>query len=245
MTPRTEANGIAKRFGGLQALRDVSFVIQAGRVLAVIGPNGAGKSTLINCLSGAITPDGGTLSLDGRALPRQPGDRLVALGITRTFQHARLFPHLTVLEHVLLARDGFERTARCSERGDARDRCRALLDRVGLLDKVGLRPAELAYGEQRRLEVARGLATEPLLFLVDELAAGSTGTEQGGLARLVEHIAGTGAAVLVVEHHMGLVERVAHEVLVLNFGEPIARGAFDLVKRDPAVIAAYLGSEAA
>jgi len=245
MTVRAVAQGMSKRFGGLQALNGVSFAIEAGQVLAVIGPNGAGKSTLINCLSGALAADAGSLELDGQAVPPRCSDRLVELGITRTFQHARLFPSLTVLEHLLLARRSFERTRRCSSPGRARTVCLELLDRVGLAAKARQSPSELAYGEQRRLEVARGLATEPKLFLVDELAAGSTATEQGALAGLIEGIAATGAAVLLVEHHMDLIARVADAVLVLNFGEAIATGRYADVKRDPAVIAAYLGSAAA
>ena len=189
MSVRAEARGLSKRFGGLQALASVSFAIDAGQVLAVIGPNGAGKSTLINCLSGAVAADTGSVAIDGRAVPPRFNDRLVELGITRTFQHVRLFPSLTALEHLLLARRSFERTVRCAARGRAQAICLDLLDRVGLAAKAGQRPSELAYGEQRRLEIARGLATEPLLFLVDELAAGSTATEQVALAGLIEGIA--------------------------------------------------------
>ncbi len=242
---RLAAQGLSKRFGGLLALDDVSFSLSAGRVLAIIGPNGAGKSTLINCLSGTVEPDAGTVSVDGRKTPSGLSSELVEIGITRSFQHIRLFASLTALEHLLLARRTYERTARYRLVGDSRAVCLELLDRVGLASKRDKRPAELAYGERRRLEIARGLATAPKVFLVDELAAGSTGAEQLALAALIKDIAATGAAVLLVEHHMDLIARVADAVLVLNFGRVIATGPFDQIKRDPAVIGAYLGSEAA
>ncbi len=240
---RLAASGVSKRFGGLRALHEVSFSIQPGEVLAVIGPNGAGKSTLINCLSSAVARDAGAVRIDGAELPREYADRLVELGITRTFQQIRLFPSLTVLEHLLLARRGFERTARAAGCAPAREVCLDLLSRTGLSDRRHRLPMELAYGERRRLEIARGLATDPLVFLVDELAAGSTGAEQVGLATLIRHIAGTGAAVLLVEHHMDLISRVADRVLVLNFGETVTSGHYDAVRRDPQVVAAYLGTQ--
>ncbi len=245
MTEITVEN-VSKRFGGLQALSGVSFPLRTGEVRAVIGPNGAGKSTLINCLTGAVAMDTGRLAIDGRPIAGKFGERLVEAGITRTFQNVRLFGSLTALDHLMLARRSFERSRRFRPgRGDARTVCRTLLDRVGLAAKAGKRPAELAYGERRRLEIARGLAVEPILFLVDEPAAGSTGTEQMTLATLISGIAADGAAVVLVEHHMEMVGRVADAVTVLNFGRVIAEGAFADVKRDPAVIAAYLGTQAA
>ena len=242
---RLEAIGVSKRFGGLRALHEVSFSIPPGEVLAIIGPNGAGKSTLINCLSSAVARDAGSVRIDGVELPREYADRLVGLGITRTFQQVRLFPSLTVLEHLLLTRRAWERTARATGSAPAQEVCLSLLERVGLSDRRDRMPMELAYGERRRLEIARGLATEPLVFLVDELAAGSTGAEQLGLAALIRHIAGTGAAVLLVEHHMDLISRVADRVLVLNFGETVTSGSYDEVRRDPRVVAAYLGAQEA
>ena len=237
---------VSKRFGGLQALSGVSFLLRTGEVRAVIGPNGAGKSTLINCLSGAVPMDTGRLVIDGRAIAGRFAEQLVEAGITRTFQNVRLFASLTALEHLLLARRSYERSRRFQGgRGDTARVCHALLDRVGLAAKAGRRPAELAYGERRRLEIARGLATEPVLFLVDEPAAGSTATEQATLATLIAGIAADGAAVVLVEHHMDMVGRVADAVTVLNFGRVIADGVFADVKRDPAVIAAYLGTQAA
>ena len=237
---------VSKRFGGLQALSDVSFTLRTGEVRAVIGPNGAGKSTLINCLTGAVLMDTGRLVIDGHAIGGKFGERLVEAGITRTFQNVRLFASLTALDHLMLARRSYEGSRRFRPgKHDARTVCRALLDRVGLSAKAGRRPAELAYGERRRLEIARGLAIEPTLFLVDEPAAGSTGTEQVTLATLIAGIAAEGAAVVLVEHHMDMIGRVANAVTVLNFGRVIAEGAFADVKRDPAVIAAYLGAQAA
>ena len=237
---------VSKRFGGLHALSRVSFPLRNGEVRAVIGPNGAGKSTLINCLTGAVAMDTGRLMIDGQAVTGKFGDRLVDLGITRSFQNVRLFASLTALEHLMLARHSYERSRRFRPgKGDAGRVCRALLDRVGLGAKAGKRPAELAYGERRRLEIARGLAVEPILFLIDEPAAGSTGTEQMTLATLISGIAADGAAVVLVEHHMDMIARVSDAVTVLNFGRVIAEGAFAAIKRDPAVVAAYLGTQAA
>ena len=237
---------VSKRFGGLQALSGVSLPLRTGEVRAVIGPNGAGKSTLINCLTGAVAMDTGRLVIDGRPVGARLGERLVEAGITRTFQNVRLFASLTALDHLLLARRSYERSRRFRPGGgDAWEVCHTLLDRVGLSAKAGRRPAELAYGERRRLEIARGLAIEPVLFLVDEPAAGSTGTEQATLATLISGIAAGGVAVVLVEHHMDMIGRVADAVTVLNFGRVIAEGAFSDVKRDPAVVAAYLGTQAA
>ena len=250
MTPALiEAHGVSKQFGGLKALDGVSFSVPAGRVLAVIGPNGAGKSTLINCLTGTVQRDSGQVSIEGRPLARNA--QLVEAGITRTFQTVRLFPSLTALEHLLLARRSYERSARFPASrfqpggGTTRAACLDLLDQVGLRAKADRTPGELAYGEQRRLEIARGLAIRPKVFLVDEPAAGSTGAEQQALAVLIAGIAATGVAVILVEHHMDLIGRVADQVVVLNFGQVIATGPYDVVKQDPAVVAAYLGKQAA
>ncbi len=245
-----EVQHVSKRFGGLTALDDVSFAVPGGHVLAVIGPNGAGKSTLINCLSGAVDMDAGRMLIEGRPIRRNFNAQLVQLGITRTFQNVRLFASLTALEHLLLARRAYERTRRYYDRtrakeSDARTVCLDLLDRVGLAPKKDNYPSELAYGERRRLEIARGLAIDPKLFLVDEPAAGSTGAEQMSLAALIGDIATSGAAVILVEHHMDLIGRVADSVTVLNFGQVIATGSFEAIKRNPVVIAAYLGTQAA
>jgi ABC-type branched-subunit amino acid transport system ATPase component len=240
-----EVTGISKRFGGLQALDGVSFVAGAGQVTAVIGPNGAGKSTLLDCLSGITPMDSGSVALEGRRLTSTVLDDLIGAGITRTFQTVRVFESLTIVEHVLLARRGYCGSARfhaASDRRGDRDVCRDLLARVGLAEKATMYPHALAYGEKRRLEIARGLATEPRVFLLDEPAAGSTPAERAALAGLIGEIAGHGVAVVLVEHHMELVGRLAASVVVLNFGEMVVTGTMEEVRRHPEVIAAYLGT---
>jgi branched-chain amino acid transport system ATP-binding protein len=242
-----DVEGVSKRFGGLQAVDAVSFVAPDGVVTAVIGPNGAGKSTLLDCLSGITEWDTGRVVLDGLSIgPRLAGD-LVRLGITRTFQNLRLFESLTVEQHVLLALRGVKGSSRAHlVDGGASEpsTCRHLLDRVGLAGKARAYPRELAYGEKRRLEIARGLATAPRVFLLDEPAAGSTRAEQNALATLIGEVARQGTAVILVEHHMDLVARLASSVVVLNFGKVIVRGAMEEIRRHPEVITAYLGTTA-
>jgi ABC-type branched-subunit amino acid transport system ATPase component len=240
-----EVTGISKRFGGLQALDSVSFVARAGEVTAIIGPNGAGKSTLLDCLSGITPMDAGSAVLEGHRLTSAVLGDLIGAGITRTFQNIRLFESLTIVEHLLLARQGYRGSARFHAARDGRGDhhvCRDLLARVGLAEKATMYPRKLAYGEKRRLEIARGLATEPRVFLLDEPAAGTTPAEQAALAVLIGEIAGRGVAVVLVEHHMELVGRLAATVVVLNFGKLVVTGTMEEVRRHPEVIAAYLGT---
>jgi ABC-type branched-subunit amino acid transport system ATPase component len=235
-----EVEGVSKRFGGLRALDDVSLIAHTGEVTAVIGPNGAGKSTLLGCLSGMIPIDAGHIRIDGQDALLAPLSRMVETGITRTFQNIRLSESLTVREHLRLS---WRRTKRA--RGALpRHSLDQLLGRVGLSAVAHKRPDELSYGERRRLEIARGLATEPLLFLIDEPAAGTTPSEQLMLADLIRGIAEDGVAVVLVEHHMELVARASTRVVVLNFGKVLTAGTIVEVRRDPAVIAAYLGTTA-
>ena len=241
---RIDIDGMSMRYGGLQALDDVSLALSGGQVTAIIGPNGAGKSTFVNCLSGVVTMTAGKLEIDGTPAPQPILPQLMHLGIARTFQNIRLFANLTVREHVEMAHLGYLR----SSRADAHERTgRAafvdlLLARVHLDGKAALKPSELSYGERRRLEIIRGLATRPRLLLLDEPAAGMMQTEQMELADFVLEIAATGIAVILIEHHMDLVAKVANEVVVLNFGRCIARGTIDEMRADPEVIAAYLGT---
>lgn len=238
-----EVEGVSKRFGGLRALDDVSLIARTGEVTAVIGPNGAGKSTLLGCLSGMIPIDAGHIRIDGRDAVLAPLSRLVETGITRTFQNIRLSESLTVRENLRLSWLSWRRTKRA--RGVVpRRSLDQLLGRVGLSAVAHKRPDELSYGERRRLEIARGLATEPLLFLIDEPAAGTTPSEQLMLADLIRGIAEDGVAVVLVEHHMELVARASTRVVVLNFGKVLTAGTIAEVRRDPAVIAAYLGTTA-
>ncbi|MBS0638868.1 MAG: ABC transporter ATP-binding protein [Acetobacteraceae bacterium] len=234
------ADRISKRFGGLRALDEVSLEARTGEVTAVIGPNGAGKSTLLGCLAGMIPIDSGRILIDGAAARlRGPAD-LIPLGFTRTFQNIRLFEGLTAREHLDLARRSRERI---SGKGSAPD-AMSLLRRVSLDDRAGALPAELSYGERRRLEIARGLATTPRLFLIDEPAAGATLSEQRAMADLIRSIAEDGIAVILVEHHMDLVARASKRVVVLNFGRVLTTGTIETIRQDPAVVAAYLGTTA-
>jgi branched-chain amino acid transport system ATP-binding protein len=238
-----EVEGVSRRFGGLRALDDVSLIARTGEVTAIIGPNGAGKSTLLGCLSGMIPIDAGHIRIDGRDALLTPLSRLVQTGITRTFQNIRLSESLTVREHLRLSWLSWRRTKRA--RGAVpRRSLDQLLDQVRLSAVAHKRPEELSYGERRRLEIARGLATEPLLFLIDEPAAGTTPSEQLMLADLIRGIAEDGVAVVLVEHHMDLVARASTQVVVLNFGKVLTAGTIAEVRRDPAVIAAYLGTTA-
>jgi ABC-type branched-subunit amino acid transport system ATPase component len=242
---RVEIESISKRFGGLKALDRVSLVANGGEVTALIGPNGAGKSTFLNCITGVVPIDEGRVVIDGEQLPSNPLGMLVDIGITRTFQNIRRFERLTALEHLVLARHPLR--SRASGRSPGRGRsveseCLDILERVGLRDRANTWPSELSYGERRRLEIARGLAIEPRLLLLDEPAAGSTRSEQMALAELISAIAATGTAIILVEHHMDLVARVAKNIVVLNFGQVLMTGNIEQVRSHPDVIAAYLGT---
>ena len=239
---------ISKRFGGLQAVDNVSLAARFGEVTAVFGPNGAGKSTLLDCLTGITPFDAGRIVIDGKAYARIAVSELVEFGISRTFQHIRLFDSLDARQHLVLARQNLAASRRgkaLAQSGAALPDPDSLLDRVGLAAKARQRPGELAYGERRRLEIARALATAPRLLFLDEPAAGSTLSEQNELAELSSGIAAEGIAVVLVEHHMDLVGRVSALVVVLNFGRHVMTGSIDEVRRHPEVIRAYLGVSAA
>ena len=242
-----EIRNMSKQFGGLLALDDVSVLARSGEVTAVIGPNGAGKSTLINCITGVIRPDRGAIFIDGIEQPPTTPRNLLDRGISRTFQNLRLWDHLTCHEHVALARMNAVALPRLrgpkgSERGSATvDR---LLARLGLSDKAQVRPAELSYGEKRRLEIARALATSPRLLLLDEPAAGFNLSEQSALGDLVQDIVCEGIAVILIEHHMDLVAKVSKRVTVLNFGRTLMTGTIAEARSNPEVISAYLGVSA-
>ena len=243
-----EVSEMSKRFGGLQALDSVSLHVSSGEVTAIIGPNGAGKSTLVNCLTGTIPIDQGRISINQVAHATVRADALVELGISRTFQTPRMFSSLTVREHIELARKGFLRSRRARGARRYADKPAQVVEQlmvsVGLQAKSSSRPSELAYGEKRRLEVARALATEPHLLLLDEPAAGFTLSEQAAIARNIKEIAAAGVAVLLIEHHMDLIAEVSNRVVVLNFGKVLFTGAMSQARQDAQVIAAYLGTSA-
>jgi ABC-type branched-subunit amino acid transport system ATPase component len=248
-----EVAGAEKRFGGVVAIRNVSFAVRAGTIHAVIGPNGAGKTTLFNVVSGLLAPDRGEVRLRGRALTGLGPAARAALGIGRTFQNLQVFADMSVLENVMVGRHRRTRTAflgpalrtpgaRREERAVA-DAAWAALEFVGLVARGHDLAGSLPLGQQRLLEIARAMALEPELLLLDEPAAGLTPVEIDRLGNLIGAIRERGATVLLVEHHMGLVMRIADTVLVLHHGEVLAEGPPDAVRRDDAVVEAYLGAD--
>jgi branched-chain amino acid transport system ATP-binding protein len=247
--------GLTLRFTGLVAIDDLSFTVAAGTVHALIGPNGAGKTTLFNAVSGLVPPAAGRILLRGREVTGLPVHRRVALGLGRTFQNLRLFGAMTVLENVMTGRHPrfaapwpaivLRLPAARREERAARQRAHELLRQVGLAHVAERRAATLAYGDQRRLEIARALASDPALLLLDEPAAGMNPTETAALGALLRSLRAAGLTILLVEHDMNFVMGLSDHVTVLNFGRKIAEGTPDAVRRDQQVIAAYLGSRAA
>ncbi|CCG02529.1 ATP-binding cassette domain-containing protein [Blastococcus saxobsidens] len=244
--------GLGKEYGGVHAVRGVDMEIRAGEVVGLIGPNGAGKTTLVNMISGLVPPSSGTATVLGTTIGRTPVHRIAAAGVSRTFQHSKLFNRLSALENVLVgahlvSRPTFLRrllwlpSARRDERAALRQAARCL-ERVGLADLAASRAEALSYGDQRRLEIARALASDPSLLILDEPAAGMNHVEAARLSELITSLARDGLTILFIEHNVGMVLQTCTRVVVLNFGEVIASGTPDEIAADPAVIEAYLGS---
>jgi branched-chain amino acid transport system ATP-binding protein len=245
------AGSVNKRFGGLQALSDVQIQIERNQIYGLIGPNGAGKTTFFNVLTGLLKPDSGRFELCG--LPYWPSDahRVAKAGIARTFQNIRLFPDMTALENVMVGRhvrthanalDAVLRTRRArTEESAIRSAARQLIDEIGIGRYAGHLARTLPYGDQRRLEIARALATEPKLLALDEPAAGMNATEKAGLRELLVTIRAKGVTILLIEHDVKLVMGLCDCVTVLDYGKVISVGTPIQVQRDPDVIEAYLG----
>ncbi len=250
--PVLRVSGVSKRFGGLQALSDVGMTIEPGQIYGLIGPNGAGKTTFFNVLTGLYTPDAGTFELAGKPYKPTAVHEVAQAGIARTFQNIRLFSDMTALENVMVGRHArthsglvgavFRTPVFKAEEAAIASRAQELLDYVGIGAFADYKARTLSYGDQRRLEVARALATDPKLIALDEPAAGMNTTEKVTLRELIDRIRHDGRTILLIEHDVKLVMGLCDRVTVLDYGKQIAEGTPAEVQRSQAVIEAYLGA---
>ena len=253
--PLLQTRGLTRRFGGYAAVADVHLAVTRGTIHALIGPNGAGKTTLFNVITGVLPPSEGDVLIEGVDVSGARPDRIARRGVVRTFQGVRLFPTMTALENVEVGRF-------CRTRGGfltalaripgvvsgteaaTRKRAEELLDRVGLADQRDMLASELALADQRRLEIARALAAEPQLLLLDEPVAGMNPVEVHEAGELFKSLCREGTTILITEHHMSLVMAISDKITVMNYGRKIAEGTPDEVRRNPEVLTAYLGTDA-
>lgn len=247
-----EALSISKDFGGIAALDHVDLSIKEGEILGLIGPNGAGKTTFFNILSGLYRPDKGEILFRDQQIQGLEPHEIAALGIARTFQNIRLFPNMTAMENVMVARHCLTKSEFFStllmtpsfkqEERDVQKSARSFLDIVGILDRGNALAKNLPYGDQRKLEIARALALEPRLLLLDEPTAGMNPAESQDLMQLIRGIRDRGVTILLIEHQMKVVMNLCHRVVVLDYGEKIADATPGEIQKNPDVIAAYLGT---
>lgn len=253
MTTLLAIEKLSKRFGGLQAVNEVSFSVQSGSIKALIGPNGAGKTTLFNLISGVITPDSGVINFCGNQVQGLQPHQVASRGMARTFQHIRLFPKMTVLENIMIGRHIHSRAGfvagmlsipyTWSEEKIIREKAHEILAFLDLDNMAAIEATTLSYGQQRNVELGRALACEPKLLLLDEPAAGLNMSETAELGALVSRIRDTGVTVLIVEHDMSLVMEISDEILVLSYGKKIADDKPLAVQSNREVINVYLGED--